>query len=57
MTIMMLVHSMYHMEWTRRVNRRQFKENIPIKGGRKELHPLDVKGVKIKCLKLVPNSL
>jgi hypothetical protein len=47
MTIMMLVHSMHHMEWTRCVNRRQLEEDIPIKCGRKELHPLDVKGVKI----------
>jgi hypothetical protein len=29
---------MHHMEWTRRVNRRQLEEDIPIKGGRKELH-------------------
>jgi hypothetical protein len=57
MTIMTLVHSMHHMEWTRRVNWRQLEEDIPIKGGRKELQPLDVKGVKIKCLKYVPNSL
>jgi hypothetical protein len=57
MTIMTLVHSMHHMEWTRRINRRQLEEDIPIKGGRKELQPLDVKGVKIKCLKYVPNSL
>jgi hypothetical protein len=57
MTIMTLVHSMHHMEWTRRVNRRQLEEHIPIKGGRKELHPLDVKSVKIKCLEKVPNSL
>jgi hypothetical protein len=35
MTIMMLVHSMHHMEWTRRVNRRQLEEDIPLKvGGR-----------------------
>jgi hypothetical protein len=45
------------MEWTRRVNRKQLEEDIPIKGGRKELHPLDVKDVKIKYLKYVPNSL
>jgi hypothetical protein len=45
------------MEWTRRVNRRQLEEDIPIKGGRKELHPLDVKSVEIKCLENVPNSL
>jgi hypothetical protein len=57
MTIMTLVHSMHHMEWNRRVNRRQLEVNIPIKDGRKELHPLDVKSVKIKCLKYVPNSL
>jgi hypothetical protein len=57
MTIMMLVHSMHHMEWTQRINRRQLEEDIPIKGGRKELHPLDVKSVKIKYLKYVPNSL
>jgi hypothetical protein len=57
MTIMTLVHSMHHMQWTRRVNQRQLEEEIPIKGGRKELHPLDVNGVKIKCLKTVPNSL
>jgi hypothetical protein len=25
MTIMMLVHAMHHMEWTRRVYRRQFE--------------------------------
>jgi hypothetical protein len=50
MTIMTLVHSMHHMKWTRCVNRRQLEEDIPIKGGRKELHLLDVKSVKIKCL-------
>jgi hypothetical protein len=42
MTIMMLVHSMHHMEWTRRVNRRQLEQDISIKDGRKELHTLDV---------------
>jgi hypothetical protein len=52
-----VAYTMHHMEWTRHVNRRQLEEDIPIKGGRKELHPLDVKGVKIKCLKYVPNSL
>jgi hypothetical protein len=57
MTIMMLVHSMHHMEWTRRVYRRQFEDDIPIKGRRKELNPLNVKSVKIKCLENVPNSL
>jgi hypothetical protein len=57
MTIMTLVHSMHHMEWTRRVYRRQLEEDISIKGGRKELHPLDVKSVEIKCLKNVLNSL
>jgi hypothetical protein len=57
MTIITLVHSMHHMEWTRRVYQRQLEEDIPIKGGRKELHPLDVKSVEIKCLKNVPNSL
>jgi hypothetical protein len=57
MTIMTLVHPMHHTEWTQRVNRRQLKEDIPIKGGRKELHPLDVKGVKIKCLKYVPGLI
>jgi hypothetical protein len=50
MTIMPLVHSMHHMKWTRRVNRRQLKQDIPIKGWWKELHPLDVKTVKIKSL-------
>jgi hypothetical protein len=57
MTIMTLVHSMHHMEWTRRVNRRNLEEDISIKGGRKELQPLDVTSVKIKCLKYIPNSL
>jgi hypothetical protein len=57
MTIMTLVHSMHHMEWTRRVYQRQLEEDISIKGGRKELHPLDVKSVEIKCLENVPNSL
>jgi hypothetical protein len=51
MTIMTLVHSMHHMEWTRRVNRRQLEEDIPIKGGRKELHPLDFQTIEIKSLK------
>jgi hypothetical protein len=55
--IMTLVHSMHHMEWTRRVNQRQLKEDIPIKGGRKELYLVGVKAVKIKCLKYIPNSL
>jgi hypothetical protein len=41
-TIMMLVHSMHHMEWTRRVNRRQLKQDISVKDWRKELHTLDV---------------
>jgi hypothetical protein len=57
MTIMMLVHSMHHMKWTRYVNRRQLEEDISIKSGKKELHPLDVKSVKIQCLEKVPNSL
>ena len=57
MTIMVLVHSMYNMRYTRHVNQRQFKEDIPIKGRRKELHPLDDKSVKIKCLKNIFNSL
>jgi hypothetical protein len=57
MTIMMLVHFMHHMEWTGRINRRQLEHDISIKGGRKELHPLDVKTVKIKCLENVPSSL
>ena len=57
MTIMALVHFMHHMRCTQRINWRQFKEDIPIKGRRKELHPLNDKSVKIECLKNVPNSL
>jgi hypothetical protein len=56
MTIMMLVHSMHHMEWTRRVNQRQLKQDIPIKGRWKELHPLDVKSIEIKSFEYVPSS-
>jgi hypothetical protein len=60
MTIMALVHSMHelcmHLE-TRRVNRRQLKQDIPIKGWWKELHPLDVKTVEIKSFEYVPSSL
>jgi hypothetical protein len=57
MTIMTLIHSMHHMEWTRRVNRRQLKQDIPIKRRWKELHPADVKTVEIKSFEYVPNSL
>jgi hypothetical protein len=57
MTIMMLVHSMHHMEWTRRVNRRQLKQDITIKCWWMELHPLDVKTIKIKSFEYVPSSL
>ena len=57
MTIMTLVYSMHHMKWTQRLNRRQFKEDISIKGRRKELHLLDIKSIKIKCLENVPNLL
>ena len=35
MTIMTLVHSMYHMKWTQHVNQRQLKQDIPIKVGGK----------------------
>jgi hypothetical protein len=56
MTIMMLVHSMHHMECTRRVNQRQLKQDIPIKGRWKELHPLDVKSIEIKSFEYVPSS-
>jgi hypothetical protein len=57
MTIMTLIHSMHHMEWTRHVNQRQLKQDIPIKGRWKELHPLDVKTVVIKSFECVPSSL
>jgi hypothetical protein len=57
MTIMTLVHSMHHMEWTRRVNRRHLEEDIPIKGGRKELHPLDFQTIEIKSFENIPSSL
>jgi hypothetical protein len=56
MTIMTLVHSIHHMKWTRRVNRRQLKQDKPIKGRWKELHPLDVKIVEIKSFEYVPSS-
>jgi hypothetical protein len=57
MTIMMLVHSMHHMEWTRHVNWRQLKQDIPFKGWWKELYPLDVKTIKIKNFEYVPSFL
>jgi hypothetical protein len=57
MTIMTLVHSIHYMEWTGRVNRRQLKQDISIKDRWKELHPLDVKTVKIKSLEYIPSSL
>jgi hypothetical protein len=56
MTIMTLVHSTQHMEWIRRVNRRQLKHDIPIKDRWKKLHPLDVKSVEIKSFENVPSS-
>jgi hypothetical protein len=57
MTIMTLVHSMHHMEWTQHVNRRQLKKDIPIKGQWKELHPLNDETVEIKSFENVPSSL
>jgi hypothetical protein len=60
MTIMALVHSMHQLCMclkTRRVNRRQLKQDISIKGWWKELHPLDVKTVEIKNFEYVPSSL
>ena len=57
MTIITLIRSMHHMEWTRCVYRRQLEEDISVKGGRKELNPLNVKSVEIKCFEDVLNSL
>jgi hypothetical protein len=57
MTIMTLVHSMHHMEWTRRVNQRQFEHDIPIKDGRKKLHSMDVQTIKIKSFENIPSLL
>jgi hypothetical protein len=60
MTIMTLVHSMHQLCMrleTRRVNQRQLKQDIPIKGRWKELHPLDVKTIEIKSFEYVPSSL
>jgi hypothetical protein len=59
MTIVMLVHSMHQLcicLQIRRVNRRQLEQDIPIKGWWKELYPLDVKTVKIKCFEYVPSA-
>jgi hypothetical protein len=60
MTIMTLVHSMHELcrgLETERVNRRQLKHDISIKFWWKELHPLDVKIIKIKIFENVPSSL
>jgi hypothetical protein len=60
MTIVTLIHSMHQLcigLQIQHVNRRQLEENIAIKDRWKELHPLDVKTVKIKCFEYVPNTL
>ena len=60
MTIMMLFHYMYQLCMrleTRYVNRKQLKQDIPIQGRWKILHPLNVKIVVIKSFKYVPSFL
>ena len=60
MTIMTLVYSMHELcrgLETELVNCRHLKHDISIKVWWKELHPLDVKTIKIKIFEIVPSSL